>query len=475
MAASGSGGAGRGESGPSRPAAHALFGTDGIRDRANRGALTPENLVRLGRILAHVLTGAGAAGAAPRVALARDTRRSGPMIRDAFAAGLLAGGADLLDAGVFTTPALATILPRVGAALGVVVSASHNPAEDNGIKLLGPDGEKVPVEIEKAVEGLYAAGGVPPREGPPGRSTEVAAARRVYEDALAGGRFGGLRLDGMTIALDAANGAAHALGPALFRRFGAKAVARLSCRPDGDNINADCGALHPEKAARAAKRRGADLAVALDGDGDRAIFGDSAGAVHDGDTVLWMAAKAMREGALGRSKQKDLVVGTVMSNGGLEFALERIGVRLHRAPVGDRNVLAAMRDSGAAVGGEPSGHVIFDDGGPLIGDGLVTALKVAEWMRRASASLATLAHGFERFAQVTLNVRVAGRPEVESVPALRDGLAAARRDLGEGARILLRYSGTEPLLRVMVEGKEAAAVRAAAEALAAAARRALSG
>jgi phosphoglucosamine mutase len=454
-----------------------LFGTDGIRGRANDGALTPENLVRLGRILARVLRDGSSGGdAPPRVAIARDTRRSGPLIRDAFSAGLLAGGVDVLDAGVFTTPALATIVSHVGAALGVVVSASHNPADDNGIKLLGADGEKVPVEIERAVEAAYAAGGGgAEKDGPIGRSSAIPSPARLYETALADSRFDDLRLDGLKIAVDAANGAAHALGPAVFRRFGVASVARLACRPDGDNINARCGALHPERIARATARRGADLGVALDGDGDRAIFADASGAVHDGDAVLWMTARALREGFLGRALRGDLVVGTVMSNGGLESSLARIGVRLHRTPVGDRNVLAAMRETGAAIGGEPSGHVIFDDGGPLIGDGLVTALKIAEMMKRSGTSLATLAAGLEKFAQVILNVRVAGRPAVENVPALRDGLAAARRDLGPSARILLRYSGTEPLLRVMVEGREASAVRAVAEALAKAAKTALSG
>jgi phosphoglucosamine mutase len=450
-----------------------LFGTDGIRDLANRGVLTPENLVRLGRILAAVLreTGAPRPDGAPRsVAVGRAPRGGGPLRR-----GLLAGGADVLDAGVFTTPALATIVSRVGASLGVVISASHNPAEDNGIKLLGPSGEKVPVDVERRVEARYLAGDAAILAGPLGRSSPIAAPGRLYAEALESERFSGLRLDGLSIAIDAGNGAAHALGPALFRSFGAKAVFRVACRPDGDNINAGCGALHPEKVAKVAARRSADLGVALDGDGDRAILADASGAVHDGDAVLWMAANALKEGVIGGELRNGVVVGTVMSNGGLEAALASIGVRLHRAPVGDRHVLAAMRETGAVLGGEPSGHVIFDDGGPLVGDGLVTALEIARLVKASGRPLARLASGFDRFAQVILNVRVAGRPEVESVPALRDGVAAARRDLGPGARVLLRYSGTEPVLRVMVEGREAPAVKAAAESLAAAARSALSG
>ncbi len=453
-----------------------LFGTDGIRARANAEALAPESILRIGRILAAVLRErASGGGPPPRVAIARDTRRSGPMIRDALAAGLLGGGADVLDAGVFTTPGLATILPRTGACLGAIVSASHNPAEDNGLKLLGPDGEKLPVEIEGEVERRFAGEPLERIEGGPvGRSSPVPGPDRLYREALAAGRFPALDLRGLAIALDSANGAAFTLGPRVLKSFGARVV-RVACRPDGDNVNERCGSLHPEKVAKAVSRRGAAIGVALDGDGDRAILADASGTVHDGDSVLWMMARAMKSGAVARTLRGDVVVGTVMSNGGLEAALAGIGVRLHRAPVGDRNVLAAMRETGAVLGGEPSGHVIFDDGGPLIGDGLVTALKAGELLVASGQGFDRLASGFSRFAQVILNVRVTSRPSVDDVPALRTGVAEARDSLGPGSRVLLRYSGTEPLLRVMVEGREADAVTAAARRLADAARENLSG
>ncbi|MCU0723621.1 MAG: phosphoglucosamine mutase, partial [Planctomycetes bacterium] len=352
-----------------------LFGTDGIRGTAGEGALAPERVLAAGRALARVL-----GPRARRAVLVRDTRRSGPLVRDALSAGLLAEGVDVIDAGVRPTPALPYLLLAWGCDFGAVLSASHNPMPDNGVKIFGPDGQKLSDEIEDRIE-AEAARSAPPRTGKAiGRALPVPAGKDPYRAALLaeGRRAGGL--EGLRLVADCAHGAAYQDAPAILRALGAE-VFELGTAPDGDNINEDAGALRPEGMAAETVRRRAFAGLALDGDGDRLVLADEAGAVRDGDFVL--AALARRLHARGELPG-GAVAGTVMSNVGLEVSLRGIGARLHRAPVGDRYVAEAMREHGWALGGEPSGHVIFrGPRGLLPGDGLLTALRVFEAAREA--------------------------------------------------------------------------------------------
>ena len=377
------------------PAARRLFGTDGIRGPAGAGPLSPEAVLALGRAAAAAVRAGRPRGARPpRALLGRDTRPSGPMVAGAMAAGLRAGGVAVEDAGVIPTPAVALLVRRRRFDLGVAVSASHNPAGDNGVKLLGPDGEKAPDSLERAVEaGLPAArrarGPVP---GGPARGRPRPGAAEEYAEAVLG-EFRGLSLRGLRVVVDGAEGAASATAPEVLRRLGAE-VHAVRCSAEGARINEGCGALHPEAAGRAVRRRRARLGIALDGDGDRVALLDERGRPRDGDDFL--AAMAPRLQALGRLPG-NAVVGTVMCNGGLDAHLRRHGIGLVRVPVGDRFVAEAMRERGLVLGAEPSGHVLLPrPGGLLTADGLVTALHVAREMARTGLALSDLLRGFRR-------------------------------------------------------------------------------
>lgn len=438
------------------------FGTDGIRDVANRGMLTPERVLALGRGL-----GALARESTGSVAIAMDPRRSSALLRAALSAGIASEGANVLDLGVLPTPALAVLLRPMRAAFGAMVSASHNPAEDNGIKVLNADGSKVTeadeLRLEASIDGKAAAGA--PRTGADVGGVEPCEdAVGLYEGQLLA-RFPGLSLRGLKVVVDAANGATAVVAPQLLHRLGADVVP-LHANPDGLNINDGCGAVHPESMAAAVVQHRAHVGVAFDGDGDRAIFCSNDGVVRDGDSVLY--ACGLDRHARGRLPGAT-IVGTVMSNFGLELALKDAGITLARTPVGDRHVAALLREREYALGGEPSGHVIFGAEHGFVGDGLVCALSVFELMTRTGKSLAQLVAGLKPVPQVLLNLRVREKPPVDRLPTVVASMAAAERSLAGAGRVLVRYSGTENLLRVMVEGRDAAVVDAAAKSIFAAA------
>jgi phosphoglucosamine mutase len=393
------------------------------------------------------------------------------MIVGALVAGLQAGGASVAYGGVLPTPAAALLVRLRRFDLGVVATASHNPAADNGLKVLGPDGEKAADALERDVEARLPAarrargvvdGGPAPGEARPGAAEEYAAA--VCRE------FRGLDLRGLPVVVDAGEGACGAIAPAILRRLGAT-VHAIRCGGDGARINDRCGALHPAPAGRAVRRRGARLGIALDGDGDRLVLLDERGTPRDGDDVL--AALAPRWKARGRLPGS-AVVGTVMCNGGLEAHLRRHGIDLVRTPVGDRHVAAALRERGLALGAEPSGHILVPrPGGLLAADGLVAALRVAEEMARTRGRLGDLLRGFARIPRAEAAVPVSRRPDLATDPAMAAASRAAEATAGPGGRVLARYSGTEPKLRILVESTSAPAARRACAALAAAAGRIL--
>jgi phosphoglucosamine mutase len=427
------------------------FGTDGIRGIAGQPPLTAGLALRLGRALARQRPGI--------VVIGRDTRRSSPAIRDAVTAGLLADGAQVIDVGVLPTPAVAAEVVRRGAAAGIMITASHNPYRDNGIKVFSGDGTKLDddaeVRLEDALERVD-----PDEAGEPGPWQEDhAGAARAYLDALAGWAGGG---EGLRIRVDAAHGAAYPVAAAALETCGAT-VDAVGVAPDGANINEGVGALHPESLAAAVAAGEADLGVALDGDGDRCILVGEDGQVLDGDVAIALLA---------RHRGDVDVVGTVMTNEGVVRHLAERGITVHRAPVGDRHVLAWLRRLGVTLGGESSGHVIQLDRGPT-GDGLATALALIALRHAAGQPLCELAARIPRYPSVLRGVRVAARTPLEEVPELQDAVAVAEDRLRDRGRILLRYSGTEPLLRVFVEGEERALVEEICETLEQCARRAL--
>ncbi len=443
-----------------------LFGTDGIRGPVPAEPLSAATVVRIGQAAAEALR---AAGGAPRALIGRDTRRSGPMLEAALAAGLLERGVDVMPLGVLPTPAVALLSVQLQAGLGAVISASHNPYTDNGIKFFAGDGFKLPDELEREMEARVADLGPAAPDGPLGRLLPPPSAPgAAYLQALRARVERPDLLAGWHLVLDCAHGAAYQVGPELFRSLGAR-VTVLCAEPDGENINRDCGSEHPEALRRAVLQEGADAGLALDGDGDRALLIDERGQLLDGDHVLAILARDLRERGLLRH---GVVVGTVMANLGLERALEGLGARLERVPVGDRHVARRMREGGFVLGGEPSGHIVLFGQGSTTGDGLYTALRVLEAAVRQQRPLSALAAGMKKWPQVLINVPVRGRPALEEIPAVREATRLVEERLGR-ARILLRYSGTQPLARVMVEGEEESAVRWAAELLAEAVRRGL--
>ena len=437
-----------------------LFGTDGVRGVANR-ELSPELAFAIGRAAITTLGGDDR----PRLVIGRDTRISGLMLESALAAGASSAGGDVLRVGMVPTPAVAFMTPDLEAQVGAVVSASHNPAEDNGIKLFSGDGFKLPDEVEDEIERLVREGDGPrPQGGSVGRIVDAVEEPGRYLDHLAAAAEA--PLDGMRVVVDGANGAAFRLGPTALRRLGAE-VEAIHAEPDGTNINDGCGAAHPEVLAAAVLDRGADAGVAFDGDADRAMFADADGTVIDGDQVIAACALAMREA--GRLA-KDTVVVTVMANLGLRRALESAAVTVLETQVGDRYVLEEMRRVGAALGGEQSGHVIFLDHATT-GDGLLTAVRFLTLAARRRVSVAELASAMQRFPQVLENVRVEDPAAAMASSGVEDAIRATEAALRDRGRVLVRPSGTEPVLRVMVEAESESEARAYAAAISAAVRR----
>jgi len=447
-----------------------LFGTDGIRGVAGDFPLDAATVFIIGQALGHQLA---KKQKQPRVVIGQDTRESSAWIADTVAAGLVSRGVAVESAGVVTTPAVAYLARSRKLSAGVVVSASHNPWTDNGIKVFGGDGYKLPdaleLEIEREIfqllEKTKAAADPPPPPAVtlPG-SEEL---RRAYDDWLAAS-IAKPGLAELRIVVDCANGAACTVAPPLFRALGLNAEF-LYTQPDGQNINDNCGALHPEVVARAVLEKKADLGITFDGDADRALFSDAQGNVVNGDAVLRVLARDMKaRGALAG----DTVVATTMSNMGLEAALKRDGIRMLRAPVGDKYVLEEMQKCGARLGGEQSGHILFADQATT-GDGLLTALRVLDVMARSGKPLAELTADLKVFPQTIKNVRVREKRPLEKIPEIARAIGEAERLLDGNGRVVVRYSGTEPLARVMVEAESEAEMRRHADAIAAAIQKAL--
>ncbi len=443
-----------------------LFGTDGIRGVAGVAPLDRATVYAVGLALAHHL------GAAPRVLLGMDTRESSEWIAATLTAGLRAGGAEVESAGVITTPAVAYLTAVHRFSTGVVISASHNPWEDNGIKLFGSDGYKLPDAVELAIEEeifkRLETHVSESRRGAPESKLEVNEADRAEYVRFLLAAVPGLSLDNKRVVIDCANGAASAVAPQLFADLAGEVIV-THASPDGRNINAECGALHPEVVAAEVTRHKADLGITFDGDADRVLFADEQGRVVNGDAVLLLAARDLQARGL---LAGGTVVATTMSNMGLEAALKRSEIAMLRAPVGDKYVLEQMLATGASLGGEQSGHIIFA-GRSTTGDGLLTALLVLDVMHRSGKSLAELTADLKVFPQVIVNVKVSEKVPLLSIPAVAAAIGAAEAALKHSGRVVIRYSGTEALARVMIEAESEAAMRSHAEAIARAIRTAI--
>jgi len=446
-----------------------LFGTDGIRGVAGEFPLSRESTFAIGQALGHDLRRSNAQA---RVVIGQDTRESSGWIADRVTLGLTSVGVTVESAGVITTPGVAYLARSRGMSAGVVISASHNPWTDNGIKVFSGDGYKLPDSHELAIEQEIFASLEKPAEGPVSAASSLpgdASLREAYIHWLA--HNVGCDLSRMRVLVDCANGAATAEAPGLFRACGIQAEF-MHCTPDGKNINEQCGALHPAAVAGAiAARQGeCDLGITFDGDADRALFSDAQGNVVNGDAVLLIAGRDMQKrGAL----VGNTIVATTMSNMGLEVALKRSGIAMLRANVGDKYVLEEMLKTGATLGGEQSGHILFRDGDATTGDGLLTALRLLEIMARSGKSLAELAGDMKVFPQTIQNVRVREKIPFAQVPAVHQAIASAQKDLDGNARVVVRYSGTEALARVMVEAESAEKMKALADGIALAIRASL--
>ena len=440
-----------------------LFGTDGIRAVSGQSPLDSTTVYAIGLALAHTLE---QKTATPRVLLGMDTRESSDWIAATLTAGLDAGGASVESAGVITTPAVAFLTHTHGFAAGVVISASHNPWQDNGIKLFGPDGYKLPDAVELAIEEeifrQLAASTATPRQTVPPAVNEADRAEYVRYLLAA---VPDLSLDGKRVVIDCANGAASSVAPQLFSGLGGE-VLITHASPDGKNINEACGALHPERVAEQVKACGASMGITFDGDADRALFADEYGRVVNGDAVLLLAARDLQSRGL---LTNSTVVATTMSNMGLEAALKRSGIGMLRAAVGDKYVLEQMIATGAALGGEQSGHIIFS-GRSTTGDGLLTALLLLDIVHRSGKSLAELVADLKVFPQVILNVKVREKKPLEGIPTVTAAIRAAEAELADTGRVVIRYSGTEALARVMIEAESEPLMRHHADTIAAAIR-----
>lgn len=444
-----------------------LFGTDGVRGVANQEPMTPEMALRIGQ--AAVAVASIGIKHPPRVLIGKDTRLSGYMIETALASGICSMGGDVILSGPIPTPAVAHLTTSMRADLGIVISASHNPFQDNGIKIFGRDGFKLADDLEAQIEGMVR-GRVPlsaRKTGPGiGQAFKVEDARGRYV-AFAKNTFPrNISLEGLRLVVDAAHGAAYRVAPAVFSELGAS-VRSIGVQPDGVNINEGVGALHPDAARAEVVKTSAQMGIALDGDADRVILIDEHGQVVDGDSVLAMCALEMAEtGTL----KKSAVVATVMSNLGLERALARKKIRLVRTAVGDRHVVDAMRKGGLNLGGEQSGHLVFLDHAST-GDGIVAALQVLALMIRRGRPLSELAaQAMTRVPQVLQNITLPKRRPIEDMTKLQTLMRSVSKSLGRKGRILVRWSGTEPKLRVMIEGENEAAITRMSQSLVEAAR-----
>jgi phosphoglucosamine mutase len=439
---------------------HRLFGTDGVRGTAGEYPLDHETVARLGAALVRSMGSA----AGLRFVVGRDTRESGEWIERELARGIRSQGGELTTAGVIPTPAIAYVARAMGFDAGFVISASHNPFHDNGIKIFSGRGEKFTEALEREIESIMADA-----SWQVNGSAEVPVPRtNAVEAYLAHARLScpdPHRLGAFRIAIDTANGATTTVAPRLFRDLGFD-VEMLSALPDGRNINLDCGSTHPEQIARAVVERGCRMGVAFDGDGDRAIFIDAQGRIVDGDAVLLMCGRHMKgQGRL----RGNAIVATVMSNIGLEIGLRESGIELVRCAVGDKYVMEEMVSRDLSLGGEQSGHIIFSEH-LFTGDGIATALQVLRLMADTGRELGDLASQLVTYPQVLVNVRVREKKDLKTVPAVAAAMRGVETRLGGEGRLLVRYSGTEPLLRVMIEGRDQQAIQQWASEIAATVR-----
>jgi phosphoglucosamine mutase len=427
-----------------------LFGTDGVRGVANVYPMTTEVALAIGRGAAHFFRHRTAGR--HRFVIGKDTRLSGYMIENAICAGICSMGGDVLLIGPLPTPGIAFITASMRADAGVVISASHNPFQDNGIKLFSADGFKLPDEVEEQIEALVFSkelDDLRPTASEVGKAYRIEDARGRYIEFLKRAFPRDLALDGLKIVLDCANGAAYKVAPTVLEELGAELVL-IGVEPDGENINAGCGSLHPEVAGQMVRQSGADLGISLDGDADRAVFVDESGNYVNGDKIMALLARRMlADGAL----RHNTLVATVMSNMGLDVAVEGWGGKVVRTKVGDRYVVEQMVAGGYNLGGEQSGHMIFLDHATT-GDGILSALQVLAAMRREDKPLSELARVMEPFPQKLVNVKVGCRMPIEDVPGLAPLIKECEVALGGRGRVLVRFSGTEPLARVMIEGED---------------------
>lgn len=435
------------------------FGTDGVRGRVGESPMTVDFALQLASAAARVLAPRGGS-----VLIGKDTRLSGYMFEAALEAGFVAAGVDVRLIGPLPTPGIAYMTRVFGSSFGVVISASHNLYEDNGIKFFDASGGKLSDDLEREIEAELGNGTITRGSRELGRAMRVDKERIQYQRFCASTLPAGLDLEGLKVVLDCANGAAYKVGPRVFTDLGAEVIP-VGCSPNGRNINDGCGSTSPQLLQLTVPGVRAQAGIALDGDGDRLVMIDHLGRLVDGDQLIYIIARARHEAGTLTGP----VVGTQMSNLGLEVGLRECGIGFQRAQVGDRYVLAMLKETGGIIGGETSGHILCLDR-TTTGDALIAALQVIGVMRQTGRSLAELAAGMPRFPQVLLNVRVAERFDPAGVPAVGAAVASVEQRLGGEGRVVLRASGTEPVIRVMVEGREEAVTRRCAEEIAAAVR-----
>jgi phosphoglucosamine mutase len=432
------------------------FGTDGVRGIVGKDPMTADFALRLASAAAQVLVPKGGT-----VLIGKDTRLSGYMFESALEAGFTAAGADVLLVGPLPTPGVAYLTQEFSADLGVVISASHNLYFDNGIKFFDGAGSKLTDEVEKAIEANLDKAAITVDSQSLGKARRIDSALARYEKFCAGTLQEGLNLDGLKVVFDGANGAGYKVGPRTLANLDAEVIP-IGCSPNGRNINDGCGSTRPDLLQRTVPAVAADVGIALDGDGDRVVLVDETGGLVDGDQILYVLATAWQE----QGRLHGPVVGTVMSNLGLERALQKKNIEFQRAAVGDRYVLEALKQGGGVIGGETSGHMIVLDQ-TTTGDGLITALQVLAVMKRTGRTLSDLVASMPKYPQIMLNVRTEHRLDPDASPQIREALRAAVDELADSGRIVLRASGTEPVVRVMVEGRDEAQINSVAERLAA--------
>ncbi len=425
------------------------FGTDGIRGKVGTGLMSPEKVLKLGWAVGRVLASHdNDHGRVNRVVIGKDTRISGYMFESALEAGLSAAGVDIELLGPMPTPGIAYLTRTLRASAGIVISASHNPYYDNGLKFFSPDGEKLGDDLEHEIEAMFESEMEIVDSSTLGKAHRVVDAVGRYIEACKASIPIGVRFNGLKVVLDCSNGATYDIAPKVFAELGAKVVT-IGDEPDGLNINLDCGSTHPERLITRVKVEGADLGIAFDGDGDRVLMVDHQGEVVDGDELLYIIARSR----LSEGENIGGVVGTLMTNLGMELAVKELGLEFARSQVGDRYVLETLSQNGWTIGGESSGHIICLDR-TTTGDGIVSALQVLAYLAKEKMSLHEARSGMKKFPQIMINVALSGNSDPMQSAAVQQSVAQAEAKLNGRGRVLLRASGTEPLIRVMVEGED---------------------